>query len=46
VQSCRACDRFSICHGGCPAIAYFLTESMDLPDPECLRAVASAKEVA
>jgi mycofactocin radical SAM maturase len=46
VESCRACDRFSVCHGGCPAIAYFLTESMELADPECLRAVASAKEVA
>lgn len=43
VETCRACDRFSVCHGGCPAVAYFLTESMDLPDPECLRAVTSAK---
>jgi len=46
VEICRACDRFFLCHGGCPAIAYFLTESMDLPDPECLRAVVSGKEVA
>jgi mycofactocin biosynthetic radical S-adenosylmethionine protein MftC len=39
VKACRGCDRFSICHGGCPAVGYFLTESMGLPDPECLRAV-------
>ncbi len=39
VTACRGCDRFSICHGGCPAVGYFLTESMGLPDPECLRAV-------
>jgi len=40
VQSCRTCDRFAVCHGGCPAVGYFLTGSMGLPDPECLRAVA------
>lgn len=39
VEACRTCDRFSMCHGGCPAIAYFLTGSMDLPDPECLQTV-------
>jgi mycofactocin radical SAM maturase len=42
VASCRGCDRFAICHGGCPAVGYFLTESMGLPDPECLRAVVPA----
>jgi mycofactocin radical SAM maturase len=41
VESCRACDRFSVCHGGCPAVAYFLTASLGLPDPECLRAATS-----
>ena len=44
VGSCRSCDRFSLCHGGCPAIGYFLTDSLGLPDPECLRAAMSAKE--
>jgi mycofactocin biosynthetic radical S-adenosylmethionine protein MftC len=39
VESCRACDRFSACHGGCPAIGYFLTHSVGSPDPECLRSV-------
>jgi mycofactocin radical SAM maturase len=42
VESCRLCDRFSICHGGCPAVAWFLTESVGLPDPECLRAALPA----
>jgi mycofactocin radical SAM maturase len=42
VDSCRACDRFSLCHGGCPAIACFLTGSLDQPDPECLRALVPA----
>ena len=46
VQSCRACDRFSDCHGGCPAVAWFLNQSLDQPDPECLRRVVPAKEVA
>jgi mycofactocin radical SAM maturase len=44
VEMCRSCDRFSLCHGGCPAIGYFLTDSVGLPDPECLRAATSAKE--
>jgi radical SAM protein with 4Fe4S-binding SPASM domain len=46
VDSCRVCDRFSVCHGGCPAIALFLTGSPDHADPECLRAVVPAQEVA
>jgi mycofactocin biosynthetic radical S-adenosylmethionine protein MftC len=41
VESCRGCDRFSVCHGGCPAVAYFLTRSTGNADPECLRAVDS-----
>jgi [mycofactocin precursor peptide]-tyrosine decarboxylase / 3-amino-5-[(4-hydroxyphenyl)methyl]-4,4-dimethylpyrrolidin-2-one synthase len=45
VESCRGCDRFSVCHGGCPAVGYFLTESMGLPDPECLRAVVPTTSV-
>lgn len=46
VEACRACDRLSVCHGGCPAVAYFLTKSLSLPDPECLRAVVAVREVA
>jgi mycofactocin radical SAM maturase len=44
VDSCRACDRFSFCHGGCPAIACFLSGSPEHPDPECLRAVVPIRE--
>jgi mycofactocin radical SAM maturase len=44
VAACRTCDRFSLCHGGCPAIAYFVADSSDAPDPECLRAVAPARQ--
>jgi mycofactocin radical SAM maturase len=39
VESCRGCDRFEVCHGGCPAVGYFLGESTGLPDPECLRSL-------
>jgi len=47
VESCRGCDRFSVCHGGCPAIGYFLTHDVGAPDPECLRTLLpAASEVA
>ncbi len=36
IESCEMCDRFSICHGGCPAVAYFLTQSVNQADPECM----------
>jgi len=36
IESCETCTRFKICHGGCPAVAYFLTKSLDQPDPECM----------
>ena len=35
-ESCEGCGRFHLCHGGCPAVAYFFTRSLDCPDPECL----------
>lgn len=44
VESCRACDRFSVCHGGCPAIGYFLTHTVGSPDPECLRSLSPAED--
>jgi mycofactocin radical SAM maturase len=34
--SCRQCPRFDICHGGCPAMAYFIRKDLNSPDPECL----------
>ena len=39
--ACSACSRFSLCHGGCPAVAYFVTRSLDAGDPECLVAALS-----
>jgi mycofactocin radical SAM maturase len=35
-EACRNCPHFSKCHGGCPAVAYFLNKDLDSPDPECL----------
>lgn len=36
IESCERCARFEMCHGGCPAVAYFLTRSLEQPDPECM----------
>ena len=36
VRSCESCFRFESCHGGCPAIAYFTGNTLNIPDPECL----------
>ncbi len=35
-DSCRTCPRFDKCHGGCPAVAYFISGDLNSPDPECL----------
>jgi mycofactocin radical SAM maturase len=34
--SCRKCSRFKMCRGGCPAVAYFVQNDLNSPDPECL----------
>ncbi len=36
VESCKSCHRFDICHGGCPAVAFFLKNELNCPDPECI----------
>jgi mycofactocin radical SAM maturase len=36
VEFCESCPRVDVCHGGCPAVTYFLTKSLNFPDPECL----------
>lgn len=36
IASCQKCDRFDFCHGGCPAIAFFLKNSLHQPDPACI----------
>ncbi|MGD0486693.1 MAG: mycofactocin radical SAM maturase [Syntrophorhabdales bacterium] len=46
VDACGSCWRFSICHGGCPAVAYFLTDALDRPDPECVASFRRALQSA
>jgi mycofactocin radical SAM maturase len=36
--SCRRCSRFDSCHGGCPAVAWFVRRDLNAADPECLAA--------
>ncbi len=36
ITSCKSCARFDFCHGGCPAIAFFLKKSLNVPDPACI----------
>lgn len=47
VKSCLSCLRFEECRGGCPAMAYHISDNIALPDPECLvniRAVGARTE--
>jgi radical SAM protein with 4Fe4S-binding SPASM domain len=43
-SACRACPRFENCRGGCPAVAYFLTQDLNAADPECLVSWSRALE--
>jgi [mycofactocin precursor peptide]-tyrosine decarboxylase / 3-amino-5-[(4-hydroxyphenyl)methyl]-4,4-dimethylpyrrolidin-2-one synthase len=43
IRSCESCDRFEMCHGGCPAIAYHTQKKLGLPDPGCLANCVSKK---
>jgi len=36
VTTCMDCDRFEVCRGGCPAMAYHTYHDINMPDPECL----------
>ncbi|MBT4263674.1 MAG: mycofactocin radical SAM maturase [Deltaproteobacteria bacterium] len=36
IDTCESCDRFDICRGGCPAVAYHRFGDIHRPDPECL----------
>jgi mycofactocin biosynthetic radical S-adenosylmethionine protein MftC len=40
--ACSGCSRISLCHGGCPAVAYFVAKSLDAGDPECLMSALAA----
>lgn len=35
-ESCKKCPRFNSCRGGCPAVAYYVRDDLNSPDPECL----------
>ena len=37
VEACCTCQNFNTCHGGCPAVAYFLKNDFNCSDPECIR---------
>jgi mycofactocin biosynthetic radical S-adenosylmethionine protein MftC len=43
--ACADCERLSLCHGGCPAVAYYVTSAIDAPDPECLQAALQLEGV-
>ena len=36
VETCVTCERFEVCRGGCPAMAYHTYHDINMPDPECL----------
>lgn len=36
IKSCESCQRFDLCHGGCPAIAYHTQRKLGVADPGCL----------
>lgn len=42
IHSCEDCQRFEQCHGGCPAVAYYLKNDIEGGDPECLEQCVTA----
>ncbi len=46
IKSCESCQRFDLCHGGCPAIAYHTQRKLGLPDPGCLANCVKEKPLA
>ncbi len=45
IKSCESCQRFDMCHGGCPAIAYHTQRKLGVADPGCLANCVSIKSV-
>ncbi|MCF8129182.1 MAG: mycofactocin radical SAM maturase [Deltaproteobacteria bacterium] len=45
IKSCESCQRFDLCHGGCPAIAYHTQRKLGVPDPGCLANCVSVKPI-
>lgn len=46
IEACETCPRFDICHGGCPAVAFFLRNDLNCPDPECIHQVYLQEDAA
>ncbi len=40
----NACELFSECHGGCPAISLLVYNDLDAPDPRCIRAATRLQQ--
>lgn len=34
--TCRTCNAYSLCHGGCMAVKHFTGRPVDAPDPDCV----------
>jgi mycofactocin radical SAM maturase len=34
--SCRTCNAYDLCHGGCIAVKHFTGRCLDSPDPDCV----------
>ncbi len=34
--ACSGCGQYNVCHGGCPATKWFVHQSLQLKDPECV----------
>jgi mycofactocin radical SAM maturase len=45
IKSCESCQRFDMCHGGCPAIAYHTQRKLGVADPGCLANCVTMKTV-
>ncbi|MCD6527854.1 MAG: mycofactocin radical SAM maturase [Desulfuromonas sp.] len=46
IYSCEGCERYDQCHGGCPAVAYYLKGDIEGGDPECIeRCVTSLADL-
>jgi mycofactocin radical SAM maturase len=43
IKSCESCQRFDLCHGGCPAIAYHTQRKLGVADPGCLENCVKVK---
>ena len=39
IEACQTCPRFNTCHGGCPAVAFFLKNTLNCSDPECIQQI-------